>query len=922
MSGTKTMLTVNGTQQAVTADPGRRLSRVLREDLGLTGTKVGCDAGDCGACTILMDGQQVCACMVPLAQVDGQEIMTVEGLAAQPGLRALPNAFLDHGAVQCGICIPGMLMAASELLLSEDKPNETQVRDAIGGVLCRCTGYQKIVEAILAAAHGGGTPAEPDAGEAVGARVRRLDGQAKVDGSAQFGDDAPPEGSLWLKVIRSPHFSADFEIGDTDRFLSDRPGLVRVFTSADVPGSNAFGIYPDLKDQPVLAETHARFKGEAIAIVVGDRATIERLDTADFPITLTPRDPVVGSAAARAPDAPRLHDGNPGNILIKGAVRLGDVDTAISNADVSVEGHWHTTFVEHAYIEPEAGWARITEDANGASRVELTVTTQTPYMDRDETALILGIAPEQVRIIPTAVGGGFGGKLDQSIQPLLAIAAWHLRQPVSVLFHRPESLASSTKRHPTEMQASLAVSRAGHFQGYRFHGDFNTGAYASWGPTVAGRVPIHATGPYRQPAVQATTTAYYTNETPAGAFRGFGVPQASLCHEGLIDAAAARIGMDQLEIRHLNALRVGDRTSSGQLLENSAGLVQCLDALRPGWHELHQAAEHFNATGTTARQGVGIGCMWYGCGNTSMSNPSTMRVGLTADAEVTLYNGAIDIGQGTCTIMAQICADALGVPLAKIRQIGPDTDLTADAGKSSASRQTFVSGRAAELAGESLRAQILRLANAGDDAEILLEGAQVRVREGGREQNVDLADLPPRADGDVLSGVGYFDPPSEPLDEDGQGEPYAAYAYGAQIALVEVDIELGTVKVRRMIAAHDVGRAINPSLVEGQIHGGIAQGLGLALMEEYIPGRTENLHDYLIPTVGDMPEIECILIEDPNPLGPFGAKGVGEPALVATAPAIFGAIHHATGAVLHQAPALPHRVRAAILEAQNKEAAE
>ena len=523
-----------------------------------------------------------------------------------------------------------------------------------------------------------------------------------------------------------------------------------------------------------------------------------------------------------------------------------------------------------------------------------------------------GIAPERVRILPSAVGGGFGGKLDQSVQLPLAVAAWKLGRPVAALWNRPESLASSTKRHPARMRAALAADRSGRILGYRFDGDFDTGAYASWGPTVAGRVPVHAPGPYRVPAVLATSAAVYTDGPPAGAFRGFGVPQAAIAGEALMDRMADRLGIDRLEFRLANALRAGDPTATGQVIQASVGLAACLEALRPHWRGYLDECATANARGGPLRLGAGIGCMWYGCGNTSMSNPSVMRLGLKPDGSLVLYNGAVDIGQGSYTIMAQIAADALGAPLARIAQLCGDTDRTADAGKTSASRQTFVSGKASELAGRDLRARLLRLANAGDDAELEFADGRVLVRHDGREHVIELAGMAVDAEGDVLAGTGTFDPPTEPLDADGQGTPYATYAFAAQIALVAVDLELGTTRVLKMVAAHDVGRAVNPTLVEGQIHGGIAQGLGLALMEEYLPGRTENLHDYLIPTVGDMPEITCILVEDAEPLGPYGAKGIGEPALVPTAPAVLGAIRHAAGIDITRVPALPHRVRAAI----------
>jgi CO/xanthine dehydrogenase Mo-binding subunit len=304
--------------------------------------------------------------------------------------------------------------------------------------------------------------------------------------------------------------------------------------------------------------------------------------------------------------------------------------------------------------------------------------------------------------------------------------------------------------------------------------------------------------------------------------------------------------------------------------------------------------------------------MWYGCGNTALSNPSTMRIALDREGGLTFINGAVDIGQGSTTVLTQIAAETLGLPVEKFRLVVGDTDLTADAGKTSASRQTFVSGNAARLAALALRRRILALANAGEDAALSLEAGRLTIAGGEASRVVDLSALEADENGVVLDGVGTWDPPTTPLDEDGQGVPYATYGFAAQIASVDVDCALGTVRVLRIVAAHDVGRAVNPTLVEGQIQGGIAQGLGMALMEEFVPGRTENLHDYLIPTVGDMPQIDIRLVEAAEPEGPFGAKGVGEPALIATAPAILSAIRHATGARLTRIPALPHRVWAAL----------
>ena len=897
--------TVNGRPVELHVEPARRLADVLRDDLGLTGTKIGCNAGDCGACTILLDGCQVCACMVPAAQASGCCVTTVEGLAEDGALAPLQRAFLYHGAAQCGICTPGMLMAAADLLARNPHPTEPEVLDALGGVLCRCTGYRKIVEAVLDVRDGAVPPVSAEGG-AVGARMVKVDGLAKLMGTELFGADTlPDEPVLTLRAVRSPHAHARFAIGDLASLFSAHPGLCRLLTAADIPGRNLYGIYPTGKDQPVLAEGLARYRGEAICALLGDAETVAAIRDEELPVVWDVLSSVTFDTARAASP---LHTHAPGNVLCTGRVVSGDVERGLADAAAIVEITVETSFVEHAYIEPEAGYAR-----RVGERIEVVACTQTPYMDRDELAGILGIAPEQVRVIPTAVGGGFGGKLDLSMQPLVAVAAWLTGRPVRMVYTRPESMAATTKRHPARIQATAAADADGRLRAVRFHGDFNTGAYASWGPTVANRVPVHATGPYAVPHVACTTAALHTNDPPAGAFRGFGVPQAAIATEALMDMLAEQLSLDPLEFRSGNALREDLTTATGQRLGAGAALPECLDALRPRWRALRREAEELNRnTATPIRRGVGIACMWYGIGNTSLANPSEMEIALTREGRVVLFSGAVDIGQGSNTIMLQIAADALGIPVDRIELVAGDTDRTLDAGKTSASRQTFVSGNAARLAGIALQEEILRRANAGPEARIALEPGVVTMTHDGVISRVELASLPADAEGIVLRARGRFDPPTTMLDKDGQGIPYASYAFAAQIAVVDVDTSLGTVAARRIVAAHDVGRAINPTLVEGQIHGGIAQGLGLALMEEYVPGRTENLHDYPIPTIGDIPPIETILIEQQDPLGPYGAKGVGEPALIATAPAILNAIAHATGKRITRVPATPDRVLAAL----------
>ncbi len=911
-------ININGANVVITSHPSRRLSEVLREELGLRGTKSGCNSGDCGACTVLVDGEAICACLTPVIQAQSCSVVTVEGLSAGDGnnlseapLSALQASMLRHGAAQCGICTPGMLMAARALLDKYPAPTKLQVEDGLSGVLCRCTGYHKIIAAVLDVGANRPAPPPPRAGVAVGARIERLDGLKKIDGSEVFGADYWPVDALIVRAIRSPHARAGFKFGDLEKWLYSNKGIEAVVTAADIKGENRFGVIPAFADQPALAEIKTRFRGEAVALVVGDAQVIEALDLEEFPIEWSKTKALQSVEEALASVCSPVHSGIENNILLEGKVVRGDAKTALANADHIACLNFETTFVEHAYIEPEAGCAWMDGDV-----VVIQACTQAPIMDRDATADILGLKHEQVRIIPAATGGGFGSKLDISLQPLLGLATLKTGKPCRMVYTREESMASTTKRHPARMSGRIGCDETGKIVGMEFEGDFNTGAYASWGPTVSGRVPVHASGPYLTPNYHATARAIHTNAPPSGAFRGFGVPQAAIVQEILYDALAAKSGLDRLKFRQLNSLVDGDKTICGQKL-HGVGIGQCLDALEKRWIEAQEIAASFNSQSQTLKKGVGIASCWYGCGNTAIANPSTIRLGITRAGKLYIHQGAVDIGQGSNTVILQICADALGIGIDKFEIIGPDTAITPDCGKTSGSRQTYVTGKAAELAGIALRKKILRMSNMAEDAEILLEAGSLIIRDANSSHVtsshvIGLSELEPGENGYVISAEETYDPPTTPLDENGQGVPYAVYGYGAQIAEIEVDTKLGSVRVTKITAAHDVGRAINPLLCEGQIEGGIAQGLGMALMEEFIPGRTENLHDYLIPTFGDMPEIQSILIEKPDPEGPMGAKGLGEHVLIPTAPAILNAIHDACGARITRLPALPHRVLAAI----------
>jgi len=901
---------INGELRQINADPRSRLSQVLREEFRLIGTKVGCDAGDCGACTVLLNGRPVCSCLTAVGQLPGAKVETIEGLRESSAtFDRLQKSFLQHGAAQCGACTPGMLVSGVALLNETPEPNETRVMDALGGVLCRCTGYRKIIGAVLDANRVMQDVRVENGRGPVGQRVARLDGQKKVLGQDIFGADEWPEDALTLRVVRSPHHRARFRFGDLEAYRRVHFGIHGIFTARDVPGKNCFGVIPQFSDQPVFAESETRFLGEAVAAVAGERDVVAALDFKEFPVTWEPLPALALPEEALQADSPKVHASRPDNILVGGRVVHGDPDKALRTADVTVEAEYETGFIEHAYVEPEAGFARRVGD-----RIEVQACTQAPYTDLKDIAAILGIPPANVRIIPTAVGGGFGSKLDLSLQPFLVVAAWHLRRPVRMVYSRTESIRTTTKRHPSKIYCRAGATRDGRLVAMDFAADFNTGAYASWGPTVAARVPIHASGPYRVPHFRAITRAIHTHVVPAGAFRGFGVPQGTIAQEQLYDALAEKVGMDKLEFRWLNALDDESPTVTGQVIGQGVGIRACFEALRTRWQEARKEAAAFNGNARQPlRRGVGVAGMWYGCGNTSLPNPSTMRVGLKRDGRVAIHMGAVDIGQGSATVVTQICAEALGVPLEKFDLVAADTDITPDCGKTSASRQTFVSGKAAFLAGAQLRLAILKMAGACECAKFHLRDGCLESEDDGKKTNVDLTSLPLDKRGYVVSAEATFDPAVSPLDANGQGIPYAVFGFGAHLAEIEVDTELGTITVLRLTAAHDVGRAINPTLVEGQIEGGAAQGLGMALMEEFFPGKGENLHDYLIPTIGDMPPVESILIEDPSAVGPYGAKGVGEQALIPTAPAILNALYDAVGVRIRKLPATPDKVRAAIL---------
>jgi CO/xanthine dehydrogenase Mo-binding subunit len=743
----------------------------------------------------------------------------------------------------------------------------------------------------------------------VGRSISRVGARERALGTAGFAADLETESALTLLALRSDRPHALVVEIDPSAAL-EVPGCIRVFTAQDIPGRNRLGIIT--KDQRLLADGKVRCVGDPVALVGAETLEAAELALSKIRVVYQDLPAVFDAEGALSPGAPKIHES--GNLLGSRVVVRGKPDEAFKRCDVIVEQVYPTPFIEHTYLEPDAGLAYV--DESGILVVH--ASTQNPHYDQKDVANLLGLDEGRVRIIQAATGGGFGSKLDLNVQGFVALAAYLLNRPVKMVYTREEAYLATAKRHPCKIYYKSGATNDGRLLAVdvRIIGD--TGAYASYGMAVVSRAAVHATGPYEVPNARAESRFAYTNNPMAGAMRGFGVPQMAFAHESQMDLLAEKLGLSPLEIRLRNCYRIGSLTATGQELKASVGIRAALEAVAPHFEKALEAKKEVK--GPFVRRGVGIGAMMYGIGNTGVQNPSTAQIELNPDGTISLFTGAADLGQGSSTVLAQIAAEALSVGPEEVKLTVADTLFTTSAGATSASRQTYISGNAVLDAACKLKDVILTEAAMilkADRDDLFLENGCVRCRTNP-EVSVSFERVATRAHktGLPLKWQGYFDPHTTSLDpKTGQGTPYATYAFASHVAEVEVDVLTGEARVLRVVAAHDVGKAINPRNVHGQIHSGIAMGIGYALMEEYIPGRTESMKDYHIPSAADMPEIVSIIIEDPEPTGPFGAKGVGEPALIPTAPAILNALADALGVRICSLPANLERVMKAGLVA-------
>ncbi|MBN1284069.1 MAG: molybdopterin-dependent oxidoreductase [Anaerolineae bacterium] len=909
-----TTFTLNGKPVTVHSDPTTPLLDVLRGELNLTGTKQGCDhEGECGACTVLLDGAPVRSCLTPLGKVAGRAVQTVEGLGNAGHLHPLQVAFIETGAVQCGFCTPGMLMAAKSLLDHDPDPSRARIIEALAGNLCRCTGYHKIVQAIqLAAARLRGAdiaPPFPPAESVIGGDVLRADSIPKVTGQARYVEDMTMPGMLRGRVLRSPHPHARLVALDTAP-AARLPGVACVLTAADIPGLNSFADYS--RDEPLLPPVGAalRMVGAPVALVAADtdaaaQAALDAVEVvyAPLPHVYEPDEALQAGAVPIAGE---------GNVLNSFAVQYGALEAAFDEADIVLETTYRTAFLEHAALERESLLGFYDE----AGRLTVTGGTHEPFHQQMYIAEMLGLPPDKVRVVVPPTGGSFGGKQDPWPFLATALMVYYTRRPVRLVYSRRESFDASPKRHPYLVTYRVGAARDGRLTGAHLRIDCNTGGYDAHGQYIANYAVTAAGGPYRWPAFDGAARVVYTNGPKAGQYRGFGTAQSTFALECTLDELSQALGIDPIDFRLQNALHQADITFLGYPVAETLGYQETLEAVQPFYQAWQQEAEAINANAGAGpvRLGVGVAGMWYRFGKSGALKIEA-HAELTTGGELVVYCSAPDYGQGTATVMSQLAAEALGVPRAAVTVVNADTAFVPDSGIQGASRATYFVGGAVTQAATLLRRAIIGVAaevlDAHPDALTLREGGVIVAQEPAR--SLRLAEVAQEFDriGKPRRLAGYFDlAPHFPAAS--RPEYVPLFVTGAHVAQAAVNCKTGAVRVLKMVAAHDVGRVVNRPDAEGQIEGAMVMGLGAALLEEIVPGASAGFGDYYLPTAQSMPEMHVILVEVPGRHGPHGVKGLGEAAMLPATPAIINAASRAIGARLRTLPATPERVLKAI----------
>lgn len=846
--------TVNGALHTTNVD--KPLLRFLRDDLHLHSVKDGCSEGACGTCTIIVDGKAIKSCVLSTAKAVGRSIVTTEGMS-HAEKEAFVYAFGSKGSVQCGFCIPGMVMAGKALIDQNPAPTEDDIKRAMRGNICRCTGYKKIIEGIqLAAAILRGDAAidtDLEQGEdyGVGGRAFRIDVREKVLGYGEYPDDIELPDMAHGSCVRTAHPRARVLDIDASKALA-LPGVLAVLTAEDVPHNKVGHLQPDW-DVMIAKGDITRGMGDAICLVVAETEEIlnkaKKLVKVDYEVL----EPVRDIYEARAEGAPLVHADTPGNLCQKRHVTRGDAKAAIANSKYVVTQSYSTPFTEHAFLEPECAVALPWGDGD----VKVYTTDQGVYDTRHEISLMLGWEPERIVVQNKLVGGGFGGKEDVSVQHIAVLAALAVQRPVKVKLTRQESLNFHPKRHAMEGTFTLACDENGIFTGLDCEINFDTGCYASLCGPVLERACTHSVGPYTYQNTDIRGFGYYTNNPPAGAFRGFGVCQSEFALESNINLLAEKVGISPWEIRYRNAIEPGKVLPNGQIADCSTALKETLEAVKDAYEKNPGRA--------------GIACAMKNAG-VGVGLPDAGRARLAVkDGVVEIYSAASDIGQGCSTVFIQMVAEATGLGLKQIRNMGCNSSLAPDSGTTSGSRQTLITGEAIRMAA------------------------------------VALNDAMQEAGGDLgrLEGREFYAEFFDPTDKLGADVPnpksHVAYGFATHVVVLNDD---GS--VRDVYAAHDSGKVVNPIAIQGQIEGGVLMGLGYALTEDF--PRKDCVPTVKYGTLGllratQIPDIHAIYVEKADVL-PFayGAKGIGEIATIPTAPAVQGAYYAMDGVLRTKLP--------------------
>ncbi len=880
----KVALTVNARPVQVVVDEAEAvLLDFVREDLGLTGTKQSCDRkGQCGTCMVLVNGKAVLSCITKVAGLEGAEVTTIEGLGTPDRPNLVQQAFVLAGAVQCGFCIPGMIVTATELLEANPAPTRAEIRRALRRNLCRCTGYVKIIDAVQLAGRflcGEIAPASlmpgPDA-PPLGVSHPRPSALVKACGAAAFGADIRMPGALEIAVVRSPHAHAVIRGIDTAAAAA-MPGVAGVMTAADIKGTNR--IKYTVADRPILCDDKVRTLGDAVAIVAAESKE-QALAAVDAVVVDYEPLPVLASPeAALADGAPQIHPNLP-NLCHSQPIIKGDAASAFASAAAVVEGRFRTQINHQAPLEPEVSLAYVDGEGEDA---ELVVIGRSINIHLALASLQAALGWDTIRYEEAFSGGQFGIKVEVITEGIAAAAALHFRRPVRYVPSLAESMLATSKRHSMDMGIRLAANEEGRLTALDMDITVDNGAYMSLGIVILSRALHMLTSSYYVPNINVTSRLVYTNNPWGSAARGAGPPQTHYALECAIDLLAEKMGIDRLEFRRRNSLKAGEATATGHIVKEWPFPGLC-DALRPRYEEARRAAAANTSNGV--RRGVGLGAAAFGIA--MPGDKSVAAIELDPDDGVTVYVAAADPGEGNDSMLTQLVASVLELPLAKVRLRTRSTADTTASGPASGSRVTYMIGGAAVDAAQQLRAAMEEV-GARTCAAFVAAGRPTRYV--GRRTTLETA-------------------PLDPLT--GQGPSFEVQVFSVQMAEVEVNTTTGEVKVVRLTAAADPGRVIHPLNVEGQLEGGMDMGAGFALREVYVAGKTKDWVTFKFPNIRYAMDLETILVETPRALGTLGSVGIGEMAMVSTAPAIINAIRDACGAMVYDLPATPEKVRAAI----------